>query len=475
MTPRISERKLKLTFLSGLLMLAASPMCFALEALSDESLSQSTGEGIAILPQNIKMVLQQAQDGLTNAQNTAAMANRSLDTGFIRIVPVGPLSATATAAGAKKADVFVYGLALSASDNQVNSRFNNAAGFSIGNETNPILLRVDSANVLNYAGVSKPLSYLNLEMPLARVDGAVASTNLIKLGLWADLFTRDSATAAPVVASKGAPADLSGLQQRLRLQVVANGLNLDGSSLKLFQTLDGAVAAGLPNSYNNTLGIAGIFRINTDFNPNTTIIRSGENNTNGTGDPSKVLRVSTAESSGGACTGNACLNTPAITGGAAPDFNANEGMYLYSPNINLVLGSVYQPLIFGTDGNNLVIELTRIPNVPAIYQQIYTRYADTDPTADANLYKGSTCNVKVCGSNTSTLAGANYQGNNATHSSISFGTVNINATTNQMTADRTANAVGVAFKNASGTATNLGSVAIDGLLIQHLKITTTGL
>ncbi len=475
MTLLISERKLCKTLLMSALAFALSPMCFAMEALSDDSLSQSTGEGIAILPENFKMVFQQAQDNLSAAQNTATMADRTKDTGFIRIIPVGPLSATATAAGAKKADVFVYGLALSRSDNQTNSRFSNV-GFNIGAETNPILVRVDAANVLNYAGANAALSYLNLEMPLARTDGVIANTNLIKLGLWADLFTRNATTAAPVVASKGAPADLSGLEQRLRLQVIGNGLNLDGSSLKLFQTLDGAVTAGLPASYNNTLGLAAVIRLNTDFNANTTVVRSGENNTNGTGDPNKVLRVSTAESTGGTCSGNACLTTPAITGEVAPTFNANEGMYIYSPNINLVLGSLYQPLVFGTDGNNLVIELTRIPNVASIYQQIYTRYADTDPTVSASLYKGSTCNVKVCGNNTSTLAGTTYQGNNATHSSISFGTVDINATTNQMTANRTAQAVGISFKGPSGTpTTNLGSVAIDGLLIQHLKITTTGL
>lgn len=474
MTNKTDKGFLSKTVLASTLAIAMTQTCFALEALSDQSLSEATGEGIAILPQNFKAVFQQAQDSLTNAQNTATMADRLRDTGFVRIIPVGPLSATATAAGAKKADVFLYGLALSQSNADVNSRFSNI-GVNIGSETNPILIRVDSTNGINYSGTTKPLSYLNVETPLMRVDGVVDPTNRMKLGLWTDIFTRSSTLAAPVVASKGAPADLTGLEQRLRLQVVANGINLDGSGLKLFQTLDGALAAGLPSSYNNTLGLNALIRINTDFTPNTTIIRSGENNTNGTGDPNKVLRVSTAESTGGVCSGNACLTTPAISGGNAPTFNANEGLYLYSPNINLVLGSIYQPLIFGTDGNNLVIELTRIPNVPAIYQQIYTRYADTDPTASTTLFKGSTCNVKVCGSNTATLAGVTYQGNNATHSSISFGTVNINATTNQMTADRTANAIGVAFKGPSNNTVNLGSVAIDGLLIQHLKITTTGL
>lgn len=40
--------------------------------------------------------------------------------------------------------------------------------------------------------------------------------------------------------------------------------------------------------------------------------------------------------------------------GLAPTFDANEGLYLYNPNINLVLGSLYQPLVLSSDGKTLV-------------------------------------------------------------------------------------------------------------------------
>ena len=68
------------------------------------------------------------------------------------------------------------------------------------------------------------------------------------------------------------------------------------------------------------------------------------------------------------------------------------------------------------------------------------------------------------------------QGNNATHSSISIGSVTRDPTTNTLKANTATQSTGVVFRG-TGTAVpvNLGSVAIDGVLIQHLKIKTTGL
>lgn len=458
---------LRKTMLTSMLSLCCT-YSFALEALSDQALSNSTGEGIAILPENFKMVFQTAEDGLTAAQNQSRLANRNYDTGFIRFIPVGPLSETAKTAGAKKADVFLYGLALSASDSNLNSRFSNL-GFNWGQETNPWVFSVKSISttanrvVYDFAGVAQDFSYLSLEAPYV-LDGAAntATDNNMKLGLWGDFFARNPLVAAPVDAKNGAPANLNGLDQRLRLQLVANGLSLNGSNLKLFQTLGGAASSSLPTSYNNTLGLAALIRLNTNDNPSTA-----------TEDTSKALRISTAESL--ATDINNDLTTPAISKTAAPNFNANDGVYLYSPNINLVLGSVYQPLIVDTaaDGQNFVIELTRIPNKANVYQQIYTDYTAL-ASGTTSAYKGSTCNVQYCGDAIS--MGQTYQGNTATHSSISIGTVGFTDSSNRfLKADTSNNAVGVSFVTPTGTKTNLGSAAIDGVLIQHLKITTTGL
>ena len=458
---------LRKTMLTSMLSLCCT-YSFALEALSDQALSNSTGEGIAILPENFKMVFQTAEDGLTAAQNQSRLANRNYDTGFIRFIPVGPLSETAKTAGAKKADVFLYGLALSASDSNLNSRFSNL-GFNWGQETNPWVFSVKSISttanrvVYDFAGVAQDFSYLSLEAPYV-LDGAAntATDNNMKLGLWGDFFARNPLVAAPVDAKNGAPANLNGLDQRLRLQLVANGLSLNGSNLKLFQTLGGAASSSLPTSYDNTLGLAALIRLNTNDNPSTA-----------TEDTSKAIRISTAESL--ATDINNDLTTPAISKTAAPNFNANDGVYLYSPNINLVLGSVYQPLIVDTaaDGQNFVIELTRIPNKANVYQQIYTDYTAL-ASGTTSAYKGSTCNVQYCGDVIS--MGQTYQGNTATHSSISIGTVGFTDSSNRfLKADTSNNAVGVSFVTPTGTKTNLGSAAIDGVLIQHLKITTTGL
>lgn len=457
---------LRRTLLASMIGLCCS-YSFALEVLSDQVLSNSTGEGIAILPENFKMVFQTAEDGLSAAQNQSRLANRNYDTGFVRFIPVGPLSDTAKTAGAKKADVFLYGLALSASDNDLNSRFSNL-GFNWGQETNPWVFSVKSISttanrvVYDFAGVAQDFSYLSLEAPYA-LDGAAntAADNNIKLGLWGDFFARNPLVAAAVDAKNGAPANLNGLDSRLRLQMVANGLSLNGSNLKLFQTLGGAASSSLPTSYNNTLGLAALIRLNTNDNPSTA-----------TEDKSKALRISTAETLGTDITND--LTTPAISKTSAPNFNANDGVFLYSPNINLVLGSVYQPLIVDTaaDGQNFVIELTRIPNKANVYQQIYTDYTALASGA-ASAYKGSTCNVQYCGD--PITMGQTYQGNTATHSSISIGTVGFTNNNKFLKADTSTNAVGVSFVTPTGTKTNLGSAAIDGMLIQHLKITTTGL
>ncbi len=55
---------------------------------------------------------------------------------------------------------------------------------------------------------------------------------------------------------------------------------------------------------------------------------------------------------------------------------------------------MYQPFILGSEGKNIILEVTRIPNVPEIYKQIYTYYADVEKGTNTE-YKGSTCNVAI--------------------------------------------------------------------------------
>lgn len=360
-----------------------------------------------------------------------------------------------------KADVFIYGLALSKSDNSLSSRYSNQ-GFNWGSADNPWLFRAGTEKVKQFKNIEKDVGYLALEAPLA-TTAATESDNNIKLGFWTDIFSRQLDSSAEVDPSTGAPTSGLDKAHRLRTQFVANGLSLNGSQTRIFQTLD----SDNPN-HHQTLGMASLVRLNTNDNPaNLSFTDSNLD--------SKGIRISTAAKSD---TLDGTAVTPAIDGSLAPVFHDTEGLYLYSPNINLVLGNMYQPFVVGSEGNNIVLEVTRIPNVPEIYNKIYQNYEDgKGGYLGSTAFTGSTCNVVSCGTplkaNVNDSA-AMYQGRNATHSSIAIGTVE-RLPNNMLRAKDHTDATGVVFKGVDGTAKNLGSVAIDGVLIQHLKFKTTGL
>lgn len=490
-------RLLKRTVLSSLIGLCICQASFALEAMSDESLSSTTGEGVAFVPQATSFVFQGE-----NAASTD-LNNRAQDTGYIHIIPVGPLTNAAqdTNKDGKvdssdhsvgKADLFVYGLALSKSDGNHNNRIasNTVSGIgSWGTATNPWILKVETENQVPNFDTTKTCAaadktcqvpYLTLEAPLYETtlpttSAAGLDAYKLKLGFWADAFVLDPSkkegdSALYNLGAKTGESDAT-RANRLRLQMIWNDFSINGSRLQVFQTLNGATNQnGMSAFYNNTLGIAGLIRLNSGDAAN---LRQTAMN-------GKVLRISTQEidnSSG-------LLNTPAVNAASlAPTFNANDGVFIYNLNANLVLGSLYQPLILGSDGTNFSIELTRIPNKAEIYNKIYTDYDNPNST----VYQGSTCNVYKCGSNG--LSG--YQGTNATHSSITMGSTVYDAAKNTLTAYKgvagTNDAVGISFGAINPVAqttggavpaasfTNLGSAVIDGVLIQHLKITTKGL
>ena len=317
------------------------------------------------------------------------------------------------------------------------------------------------------------MPYLTLEAPLFNTaiptnvaDGADAYK--LKMGLWADAFVLDPSKKegdASLYKLGATNQTVEGRANRLRLQAIWNDFTINGSRLQVFQTLNGATNAnGMSAFYNNTLGIAGLVRLNSGDAANLRTTNLND----------KVLRLSTRET-----TNTNLLDSPAVNGTSAPIFDANEGLFIHNLNANLVLGSLYQPLILGSDGANFSLELTRIPNKEDIYRKIYTDYDNPN----SNVYQGSTCNVYKCGNNGLT----GYQGNNATHSSITIGSTVYDASKNTLTAYKGADAVGVSFgamrpvaQNSGVTAPpanfkNMGSAVIDGVLIQHLKITTKGL
>ncbi|NNP68505.1 hypothetical protein [Acinetobacter sp. Ac_5812] len=502
----------KRTVLATLISLCLSRYAFALQEISDDALSEAIGEGIAILPTDYSFVLRGDKLG-----NETSLTDRSKDTGYIHYVPVGGLTSlvqdtnkdgfvTSADHSVGKADLYLYGLALSKNDNNANSRFGSKIA-SWGTPNNPWIFKAATAtNVPDFSGVNGSVTYLNLEAPLYETGEktGVDAYNL-KLALWADAFVLDqskpqtgsvnghnsadkyklgelfSSTQTPAEAAAGDRAN------RLRLQAIANGFGVNGSNLQVFQTLGGSDNNnGMSAFYNKTLGLSGLIRLNSGDSQNFKAVYNANNPTRtysvdggtnysatagwrtytgagtakaGCGDASasfddancqyrfrdrmikdvvsgaswnlpsgfqpgdKVLRLSTRESSTSPQTN---LSTPALNATSAPTFDANEGIYIYYPNINLVLGNLYQPVILGSDGRNFSLEIARIPNKPEIYKKIYTDYSGADTS-----YLGSTCNIYKCGD--STISG--YQGGSArtdyslnngtklaTHSSISIGT-----------------------------------------------------
>lgn len=488
----------KRTVLATLISLCISRYAFALQEISDDALSQATGEGVAILPTDFSFVLRGDKTG-----NEISLADRSKDTGYIHYVPVGGLTSlsqdtnkdglvTSADHSVGKADLYLYGLALSKNDNNINNRFGSKIA-SWGTANNPWIFKAATAsNVPDFAGSNGTITYLNFEAPLYETG---TKTGLdaynLKLALWADAFVRDQSKAEGDVDQFNLGENFSttatGRANRLRLQAIANGFSMNGSNLQIFQTLGGSNNNnGMSAFYNNTLGIAGVLRFNSGDAQNLkatftdtelgsvgtpsawTTIHNGQDSVLGTSKTAStgncsnagtgafnstspgclfivqkqtrtdtrqikrvwsvptnsVLRLSTRET-----TDTAGLSTPALNGTGAPTFDANEGIFIYNPNINLVLGNLFQPVILGSDGKNFSLEIARIPNKPEIYKKIYTDYSGTDAT-----YLGSTCNVYQCG--TSEISG--YQGGSprtnysttalsnkklATHSSISIGSV----------------------------------------------------
>jgi hypothetical protein len=516
-----------------LITLFSTGAVYALEALEDEVMSESTGEGIAFLPEDFSMVMRGADNtvdaGTGFVLDTDVTTNRAKDTGYVRFIPVGPLTfeaqdtnkdlvINASDLPVGKADIFLYGLAVSRADGNPNSRFNSTdpSITSWGTSDNPWLFKTQTANSIpSFAATGTgDVTYFSFEAPLYhKTPPTTPATGLdaynLKLALWADAFVRDPSKVEGDVAQFNLGG--AGRANRLRLQAIWDGFSVNGSEIRMFQTLDGAVTGtnGMSSFYNNTLGLTGVLRLNSG---DTTALRAI---TTGTATRSvatnmrytttslarpgaapaadllyrlrsvdtvdtitgwswtppvsmKTLRLSTQECGAGNLNGcttpvaQGLLDTSAINGTSAPTFAPNEGLNLYSPNFNLILGQLYQPLVVGVaeDHKNLVLEVARIANRQDVYSQIYTRYPGD--AGDAGVtYSGSTCNVHQCGthpSGTSAVISNNYQAKTATHSSIAIGSTNYDAINNLLTADTSAGSVGVSFGGltsvASTTTTN---------------------
>lgn len=539
-----------------LFLCALNMPAYALQALDDESMSEVTGEGVAFTVTDFNMRFNGADDA--GAGHTG--------TGYFRFIPRGALSAEVQAYNTAnptkkigKGDIYLYGTSISANDNNVTTQFSGNT-LDMGTSANPWLISVKTVNTPSFNGVSTPLTYMQLETPLftnlTQTDGTLLATdpNLynLKLGVWIDAFVRDPSKtegdalqfALNSIDTAGnryingvnASGGLTLRENRLRLQQIINGVSLNGSSIKIFQTLDGAnVAPGLGSNYSsyiNTLGLAATVRMNSgsstsirapvysesstdnttqastpsawtllhggwDTTLNASQTGGGCNNgssvtvttnptqpgcqfmvqsrtrtdtqtrivtktsawTAASGLDDHVIRFSTQEKG----TTQGMLYSPAFDNGTMPTFADTEGLFLYKPNINLIIGSQWQPLVLGvaSDNKNITLEVTRIPNVASVYKEIYTDYTGADAS-----YKGGTCSTYWCG------GAGNGISKNATHSSITLGTTLYTAPVNTG-ANKTPLSVS-AYKGADAAGVSFGSLmAVQGQTLTNTDSTNT--
>jgi hypothetical protein len=122
----------------------------------------------------------------------------------------------------------------------------------------------------------------------------------------------------------------TGRANRIRLQGIFNGFGLNGSKIQLFQTLGGATnTGGMSAFYNNTLGLAGVIRLNSGDGSKLLGTSTANSWTAPANLMSHVFRISTQECGVGnlnGCTTPAAqdiLSTPAINGGTAPNWYSN--------------------------------------------------------------------------------------------------------------------------------------------------------
>ncbi|MCB1658174.1 MAG: hypothetical protein H6997_00865 [Moraxellaceae bacterium] len=505
--------------------LANTQAAYALEVLDDDVMSEATGEGVAFLPENFYMVMRGADNtldvGTGMVLDNDVTTNRLKDTGYIRYIPVGPLTFDSQDTNKDgfingsdlpvgKADIFLYGMAVSQSSKaygaaRVNTDWNGRFGRAIdtwGTSANPWLFKTVTQNGVPDFNAPAPTStssgnvtYFGLEAPLyntnvSALSAAEKSAYNLKFAYWLDAFVRDPNVAENLTAT-GTQFNVGGAGRanRLRMQAIWDGVSLNGSEIRMFQTLGGAATGvnGMSNFYNNTLGLTGVLRFNSGdgetLRASVTTSSSSRNATAfvqdgayGCGTTSvafstaacqfrfqsrtvtdsvsgltwtppslpSVLRLSTKETSN-----TALLDTPAINGGSAPTFDSAEGLNFYNVNMNVVLGQLYQPLVVGvaSDNKNLVLEVARIANKESVYKQIYTNYDNSNPITNGG-YTGSTCNFYQCGahpSGTPSVISSNYQAKTATHSSISIGSTVYNAANNTLEAYSGAESFGVSF------------------------------
>lgn len=409
----------------------------ALELLEDDSLSETTGEGIAIVLDDIRI--------------TAA------PTSYIESIGSNPPVGNPF----RRADARYYGLSFTPGGTAATNFDGTACAandvrcplgvgtFSLAPHDNPYLLRVFDYTKIEYDGVTRPRTVLELLGP--------TNMDAWRFALWGELQIGQNSVGVDCDGDTGT----AGIQPCLfqsQMIILGKPVTKDGK---------GSVLRVVTNSdaSDQTLGLIYDSHLSGDF------------------------RFSVNK-----------LSESATPLGQIPSFSVNEGVFFKNADAFVPLGQMsYQTVVFddltaggsGADpGNgNFKMELTQIPNTPNVYNDFYSA------PAACGAYAASDCGYQR------TARPARY---NETHGYVRFGqsgTLNDSGTQAQKTADTTD---GIYFTGVSAfqpyatrpnitsnidnppaltdgnypitalTTANLGDSTLNGLLVHHLYIKTLG-
>jgi hypothetical protein len=478
------------TVLSVALLSSVVMPAYALEAMSDSSLSSATGEGLAFFANNFQFQMPSVAGDVTQSGTPAygnfyGAGNTVIGTGAAAVTPgnygsyvyLSPLGAVPT--GTNRTDVYLYGLSLSENNNNSittspgtacttttgciatgsvvapadalhgttahNILFNptlgvgpGGGGINLGSATDPFLLSVFTTNTSG-----APLGYKNTDnvpglggglpqvpfLQLTTPSSALASgdsSNNLRLGLFLNILQEDMTSLATQQLGGNNSLSASGTAGPA-LQIQALWDGFGINGTTIdLFPTDPCTAAGDACSLNP----AGAANQGNSVYSNTLgfagVLRFNSQTTG-------VLRISV----GG--TGTTAANYGV--------FDQYEGLYLQQLNINLPLGNVnYQPLIlssgataFGTTGVSptITLELAQIPNVPSVYNKFYINYdpactvtGSTCTSASGNTYgnaAGAVGLTPVAGMCSSGFGSTTACPATATHGNISIGNVYTNS------------------------------------------------
>ncbi len=322
---------------------------------------------------------------------------------------------------------------------------------------NPYLIRVFEYTAFNYQNVSSSRTVLELLGP--------SQTDKYRWAFWGEIFVNPSSgTCATNASSPNCFLQSQTIINGRPTAAAQTGGATLGSVLRLFQT---------DNSADNTLGLTYHSRLSGDF------------------------RFSLSQAAGSP---NAQQSVPLFANGASD--GAAPGLKFRNVSAYLPLGQLhYQAIVLddivpggtGAAGNgNFVIELTQVPNQTNVYSDFYSLNAGCASSAGAT--------GENCGYNR-TRPARYYE----THGYVQWGTITAGSGNNTATAatNRANTTDGIMFTAASGTTftasanrpainpggnpgaapnysaagishVNVGDAYIEGMLIQHLKITSLG-